>query len=154
MSNVLRNFALGRGVGALAITPQTPNATTGTLTAGTASSILGQFKTWKMTQTNTLEDVSPTSARARNNMILDSGTKLEISGILFASDSAASPTNPTTPLVNANDYLAVACTRGGMSVTVYGIVEEYTEEVKDKGSLPFTLTLAEIDIQTTNPVFV
>jgi hypothetical protein len=154
MSSTLRNFALGRGVGALTITPQTPNSTTGVLSAGTASSILGQFKTWKPTQSNTLEEISPTSSKARNNMILDSGVKLTVTGILFANDSAASSTNPAVPLVNSYDYLAVACTRGGMSVTVYGLVEEYEEEVKDKGSVTFSLTLGEIDIQSANPVYV
>jgi len=148
----LNNFALGRGVGVLSITSQSPNASTGVLTAGTAKSILGQFKTWKMTQSNSVEDVSATSARAKNNMILDSGTRVEISGILFAADNGTT-TNPAAPMVNAYDYISVACTRAGLSVTIYGVVLEYTEEVKDKGSVPFTLSLGEIDINGTNPAF-
>ncbi len=148
----LNNFALGRGTGALTITSQTPNASTGVLTGGTAKSLLGQFKTWKMEQTNSTEDVSPTSARSRNEMITDSGTVVNITGILFAADNGTT-TNPANVMVQSFDYISVACQRGGLTCTIFGVVKEYTEEIKDKGSVPFTLSLGVIDINGTNPAY-
>jgi len=147
VSNVLPVFALGRGTGALTLTPQTPNATTGVLTAGSSQSLLGSFKTFKVMQSNTLEDVSATSSRARNNMALDSGAKVEIGGIMLVT------TNYAETLPQTNDYFAASCTRAGETITIFGIVESFTSEITGKGAISWTLSLAEIDIQTTNPIF-
>lgn len=140
-------FLLGRNASALTITAQTPNATTGVLTAGTAMSIIGQYKTFKMPQSNSLEDVSATSARARNMMITDSGVKCEIGGIVLITSS------PAETLVQTNDYLSVILTRGDKVITVFGIVESFTFEIGGKGQITWTLSLAEIDISATNPTY-
>lgn len=140
-------FVLGRNVSAMTITSQTPNATTGVLTAGTAQSIVGQYKTFKLPQSNSLEDVSASSARARNMMITDTGTKCEIGGITLIG------TNVVEIMIQTIDYVSVVLTRGTNVITVFGIVESFTSEITGKGQVTWTLSLGEIDISSQNPTF-
>jgi hypothetical protein len=148
----IKNFALGRLTGSFTMTPYSLGAD-GTLTPGTSRSLTGQMKTCRFKQSNDNESLVATPGRAKNEIILESGSEVEFGGLLYANDSPGSPTNWATNLVQNYDYFALSWVRGGMAITMLGIVRDFEENIEGKGGIPFTFSLGPVDANTANPVF-
>jgi hypothetical protein len=158
MASLARLVALGRLGVTFTLTPQTVSSTTGALAAGTITGItsfsfIGQMKTCKRRQSNTREDVSPSSTRNRNMVITDSGTSYDITGFCYSNDLAATPTNVVDAVFNNADYVCLVASYKGNTETFYGVCGDFETGVESKGQIPWTFSLDPCDIGTQNPSF-
>lgn len=148
----LPNFALGRASAAFTIAGLTV-ASDGTYTVGTAKSYFGQLKTCHLEQTNQTEEISSSTSRPENEMVISTGAQYTMEGILMANDTVATPTNPIRALAQTFDFVQIVCTYAGRTYTHVGPIKTYAEGLKDKGSIPFNLAVGMADIGSSNPVF-
>jgi hypothetical protein len=158
MASLARLVALGRLSASLTITPQSVNSTTGALADGTISgitsfSVLGQMKTCKRRQNNTTEDISPSSSRSRNNVIIDTGSAYDITGFCYSNDTVAAPTNVADSVFQNADYVKIVTSYKGNTETFYGVCETFETGIESKGQIPFSLALVSCDIAALNPSF-
>lgn len=144
-------FLLGRGLSQMTITPQSV-AADGTLTDGTAGSLLATFKTFSFTQDNNTEEVSASSSKRQNMIIVDGGTSINFTGLLFSNDSVGSPVNVARAQVQNADYIKAIWNSGGIVFRCFGIVDKYEEEVSGKGAVTYSLSLSPVDIGSANPL--
>jgi hypothetical protein len=155
----LSNFFLGRQTTAATLSALDISSTgsltiDGTFNGGVAYSFLAVFKSIKRTYKNTMEDVSSTSQRGENEMIVSSGTVYEVEGLILGND-AAGISNIVSEMVGSGqfDYTEIVVTRAGRTTTFYGVVRQYEEGIVGKGSVSFTFELGPVNIATANPVF-
>lgn len=148
----LPNFALARASVAFTIAGLNL-ASDGTYTVGSAGSFYGQLKTCKPTLKNELENASPSTRRPKNEVIIESGAAFEMEGMLFANDAVGSPTNLVRDRINNYDFVQIVLNYAGRVYTHIGPVEEYSENIKDKGTIPFNLSVGISDTGAANPVF-
>lgn len=148
----LINPALGRSSGAFTIAGCTVGAT-GIVTVGTIRTITGQITEWEMTETNEVENISPSTSRNANEVITETMNSLSFGGFLFAGDSVATPTNWPWAIGQSFDYIQCVGSWAGRTFTFIGVMKSYNESIGSKGKIPFKMEVGFPDIGAANPAF-
>lgn len=153
MAQLVPNIQLGRQVSACVLTPQSVSAD-GTLTDATGGgSVLATVTDIRKHSANNLEEVSPMSQRLQNYAIVDSASAYTFEGILLANDTYSTPTNLARVLAYGADYIKLVFSRtSGLVETFYGVISSYDEQWR-KGAVRFSLTIAMVNPNTTNPTY-
>jgi len=149
----LVNPALGRGSSGFTMAGCTV-AATGVVTVGTAKAFTGQLTSFDMNEANEVENISASTSRNANEMIIETMNGCTIGGFLFANDVySSSSTNPIFYIAQTTDYVQVIGTWAGRNFSFIGLIKTYTEKIAGKGKIEFTLEVGFPDIGSANPLF-
>lgn len=153
MATAKVNAALGRQSGSFTAASASPDAS-GVFTIGTGKSVTGQLLEFDETQENETEDMSATTSRPQNDVIISTRASVRMRGFLNAGDSVATPTNPVWGLAQSYGYLQVAGTWAGRSFSFIGVVKSYKETISGKGKIEWEIEFGMVDLgSTANPTW-
>lgn len=141
-------WCLGRHVTVCSITPQSV-ASDGTLSDGSASSLVGSIDSVSLTSQPETEEVSAMTTTRANNVIIKNATSVTLVEILKSSGTnilAAAVTGAN------GDYFKVILTRGAQTWTFYGLRGAYSEDLQ-RGKSTASLTLEMVDPNAANPTY-
>ncbi len=145
-------WLLGRHVTAITITGQTV-AADGTLsTSGSARSLVGRLDEITFNQENETEEIQALDKRAKNPVIVSSGSSFTFIEILRSNDATVTPTNILADVGQLFDYILVSCTRGGRIWAGYFVIKSYQESIR-RGKSTGQLTVETVDVSTANPTY-
>jgi hypothetical protein len=149
------NVFLGRNTYALVMTGQTV-AANGTLSdhasGDTTKALLATVEEIEQRYEARTEEINVLQSRRINEVIVESGWRYSITGILFAGDTLVktTTTNPAIYTLGIADYVKLVLTRAGIVFTFYGLITGYTERIV-KGKSGFTMEISPIEIGDYNP---
>jgi hypothetical protein len=138
-------WLIGKNVTAISITPQSVDLTTGTLTAGSNSSLTGLLDQITRNTENTLDLIVPMDTRQDSKTITGTATTLALVQIL----STQSSQNVLEVIANSTDYVFVTFTRGGRTFSDYFVCGKYSESLS-RGKTTGTLDLEPCGIGYTD----
>lgn len=124
MANQIPPWLTGLAVTNIVITPLTVNPD-GTFTLGTAQSLSGHLDEIALEQYNLLENITPLDSRQDNEVIVGSGTTIQLIEILAKSGG-----NSLSSAGNGFDYIDATFTRGGSTYTGTFVVKGYKETIR------------------------
>jgi|GEM_PF-2578098 len=124
MATQIPDWLTGAGVIAIVITPLTV-ANDGTFTVGTTQSLTGHLDEITLEQYNQLENITPLDSRQDNEVIVASGTNLNLYEILSRANG-----NFLSLVGNGTDYVQAGFSRGGKSFAGTFVVRSYKESLR------------------------
>ena len=124
MANQIPPWLTGLAVTNIVITPLTVNAD-GTFTLGTVQSLSGHLDEIVLEQYNLLENITPLDSRQDNEVIIGSGTTIQLVEILARSSG-----NFLSAAGNGFDYIQATFARGGSTYTGTFVVKGYKETIR------------------------
>lgn len=147
------NPALGRASTGFTMAGCTVSAS-GVITVGTVKTWTGQLTEFEVNENNEVENISASTSRNANEMIIETMNTARIGGFLFANDVySASSTNPIWYIAQTFDYVQMVGVWAGRTFTFYGVFKAYTENISGKGKIAFTAEIGFPDIGSANPLF-
>ena len=149
----LVNPALGRAATGFTMAACTVNSS-GVITVGTVKTFTGQLTEFDMNEANETENISASTSRNANEVIVETQNTATVSGFLFANDVySSSSTNPIFFIAQTADYIQMVGSWAGRSFTFYGVIKSYKETIGGKGKINFTMEVGFPDIGSANPLF-
>src|SRR5579863_7269705 len=151
----LPNFFLGRQTTSFTLSALDVSSTgsltlDGSFNGGAAYCMMGVFKSIEITSENETENVSATSQREKNMMIVETATTVDCEFLILANDGSGA-SNIAFEMMYAFDYVEVVLNRASRTFTFYGIVKSIKQAITGKGSVTGTIQLEMVGIGSSNP---
>lgn len=135
------NWFIGRSIIACAVTPCTLNYD-GTITEGTGGTLLGRIDGVSQVSNADVEDISPLDSLNKNYVKTAQETTFTLSEIM--QEGADGYVNFLNNLADGYDYVKVTLSRANRAYTFYGIITNYTENIRSKGKVVSELEVKQI----------
>jgi hypothetical protein len=151
----LGQYAVGRNLTVVALTPQTVNPTTGIITPGTTVVITGLVDELDPEETVTHEEISPITTPRENWVPTMYGARLRVVEIVTSQAGVLGVVGPQLPLIRnilvaSAGVCLVEWTHGGNSNDFLGSYAGMRPPWRGKGKQVFTMNLLPVDNGTFN----
>lgn len=143
-------YALGRHLTTVALTPLTPDPTTGIFSPGATIVITGIVEELDQEEFVTLEEIGPITSPRGNEVAVMYGSRLRVAEILTRQASVAGTVGPQLPLLR-NTFIAgsghclIEWTHGGNTNDKYGVYGGMRGPFRGKGKQVFMMSFGMVD---------
>jgi hypothetical protein len=145
-------WLLGRHLTAVTLIPQTVNATTGVLSAGTTQTLTVVTKSITIRREPQSEDIRPVNSSVVNNVNHSDDSTLDLT-ILLRQGVGAIARNQIEDAIAASDYFQANFTSGAKAWSGYFTRGTSTDGVTNYGANEASITLRQIDVGSANPTY-
>lgn len=133
-------YEIGRDTTTLTLQKMVPGSDGVLASSGSALDLYATVEENRVVSDNRLVNISPMKRRARNNVIVESGTSMTFQGVILKKTTG----NNARTLGYTADYVRAQWAEGSATWDFYAILGRYEQTTNKEGSR-YTLTLEHID---------